>query len=162
MSYKTRFEQFHTPGYVSLAEEIRDLAQAEKAKSGHAVLYMTQYDIARELASQPSWDEVSNALRLAYTAEFKREYGWGFIAMGSGRSGLNYGYRLQEKVEGTDYASSNAIQYLGSWSVDHLNSIRSEWEHLAKNARSQNDRRYATAVSAVMNMAAVSVESILP
>lgn len=157
----TRYDRLHRPALVSLAHAIRDLALAEAKKSGTPILYMTQWDIANALSTHTQ--NVALALRLSYTAEFRDQYGWGFVAPGNGRGGDRVGYVLSDDTLTLDEGLRN-IHDAGHKLLDHL---REEVGYFAdlRVARSKAGRRkeakVAGQVATMLDGAATSIEVAL-
>jgi hypothetical protein len=88
----TRYEKLHCDEYVKIADKIKELALDAEEKTGRPVIKMTKYRIARLIKEDEQ--VVSNALRLASTAEFFDECGYMFLLPGNGRPGDIHGYIL--------------------------------------------------------------------
>jgi len=125
----SRYRLLDSWARVRLARKVRDLALAEKARTGKPVLYLTHYQIGRQLGE--SQQTVTNALRLAKTAEFWHEWGWGFVDQGNGRDGSQFGLILVEKnAPAADGELRDQIGFVGFGQLDHLRGVEAYCEQL--------------------------------
>lgn len=157
---ESRYEKLHSPSLVLTANQIAEMAIAEEQRSGKAILYMTAWDIAAALGIDVQ--QIRQALRLSYTAEFQDEYGFGFIAPGSGRAGDRYGYLLQHGTSSGASEEEDALEYQDRWALDHLHGIQSHYTRLAvaygrKTRLGKATQRRANAVQ----VAADAIESFI-
>ena|SRR5215471_4144564 len=157
-----RYAQLNNPARVGLAKAIANLAQAAQAKTGKAVLYMTAWDIASKLGVDAQ--EVRLALRLSYTAEFRKAQGFGFIAPGSGRSGDIYGYVLQNTGSTANAPEQEkALERQGEVYLDHLRGIQEHYTELSLSLGRKTKRgREAKMAAHLAEAAADAIELLLP
>ena len=157
----TRYENLHRPALVRLAHAIRDMALAEAKKSGKPILYLTQWDIGNALGT--GTQNVALALRLSYTAEFRDQYGWGFVAPGNGRGGDRVGYVLSDDTLTLDAGLRN-IQDAGNKLLDHLREEVGYFTDLRaarSKAGQRKDAKVAGQVATMLDGAATSIEVAL-
>lgn len=157
-----RYAQLNNPVRVSLAKDIAKLAMAEQALTGKAVLHMTAWDIASTLSVDVQ--EVRLALRLSYTAEFRKAEGFGFIAPGSGRDGRIYGYVLQNTGSTANAPEQEkALERQGEVHLDHLRGIQEHYTELSLALGRKTKRgREAKMAAHLAEAAADAIELLLP
>ena len=88
---------------------------------------MSRYQIAKKLDATEQ--QVGSALRLSYTKEFMDEYGYGFIAPGSGCPGDIYGYILQHDEYNFTGATDEIVEALRDTDVKLVDQLRGSSKH---------------------------------
>ena len=157
----TRYERLHRPALVKLAHTIRDMAVAEAKKSGKPILYLTQWDIGKLLGT--GTQNVALALRLSYTAEFRDQYGWGFVAPGNGRGGDRVGYVLSDDVVAPDEGLEN-VHDAGHKLLDHLREEAgyfTDTRAARAKAGQRKQAKVAGQIASMLDGAATSIEVAL-
>lgn len=158
---KTRFEKLHCAAHVQAAERIAMLALDQEERGGKPIIYMTKYDLAKEIGLEET--TVSAALRLASTSEFLGRYGYTFVLPGNGRSGERYGYVLQHgRSKATSGEASDTLDDTDTKLADHLRGSAAHWRMIGL-AHGGNTRvgKAAKQIESILDLAAQSVETVL-